>query len=185
MTAAHAVLRYSDDQPRDEHGRWAPGSASAQEKAAVRAYTGGDYIPIGAQLRGQEPHDGKHAATIAALDQVTLGSTTEAPTTVYRGISAGSLAALGGVGKGSLLRDPSFASATSSEAIAKDGRGFAMSKEGGAVMRISVPAGSHVADISALSTLRGEHEMLIARGASLRVTGWAARSRMLSAELVH
>ena len=179
-------FRYSDDQPRDDHGRWAPGAASEAQVAAIKSYTGGDYYPIQQELRGLAAPTGHYDATIRELDGVLAQASFDGGT-VYRGLGATASQALAGqIGKGSVITDKSFVSTTSAEAIARTAwkRGFAAESRSNIVMQIKVPAGAHAAEISGISGLRGEAEVLLPRGSQFRVTSWSPRSRRLGVELV-
>lgn len=127
---------------------------------------------------GRSP--GIHADTIAALDQITGTPSAEAQT-LYRGVGSAALASFQaqGLGRGGIVRDAGFVSTTTDREVAKS------FMTGNAVMmRIKAPAGSRLADISALSDNPGERETLIARGSAFKVVSYTSKSRTLKVRLV-
>lgn len=128
---------------------------------------------------------GRYGKIVKQMDSALKSAKTSADSTLYRGMDSAGAAALNGqLGPGSIVKDLGFSSTSSSETVARSARSFQRGDPGGLMMEIHAAAGSRVASLSAISESPGEHEMLLPRGSSFRITGYDASARVLSMELL-
>ena len=174
---------YNPGEPRDYHGRWTSGGASDAEKEAIKQYTGGDYLQINRELRGIRPNSGKYSSTVEALDKMLERSSAPEATTVYRGV--GSLAVeqwAAKLKKGEIIDDPGFVSTSKSEGVAKR---FAQQATKNMLLKINVPKGANVSNISDLSDApTNEQEVLLPRNSAFKVVKWTPKTKTLEVDLI-
>lgn len=157
--------RYSPDQPRDDHGRFGEGSAlepklHGDEWASVERWT-----QHGAEI--SEPlNQGLMPESIVRpvrnLDALTTRYKTTQPMTVYRVAHSG-----WSTRSGDLHVPRTYTSATLSKLVALD----MMKINPGTLLEITVPIGTHVANIAAFSTKPYEQELLFPRETTFKNTG--------------
>ena len=185
--------KYSEDQERDEQGRWSDGDGGSgspdgeefaadwvdrltdEESLQLRTYTEVGYSAVNMGLR-----DGKLDAsdpTVATLDAAVARYELPEDTTLYRGIGSSMFVTTGsgGLAKldlevGMVLTDRAFVSTTTDKDFAL---GWARRGQGerAAVLRITVPRGTRAAPIYTVSEHQNEAEVLLGRGSSFRLTG--------------
>lgn len=161
-----------------ERPPFAPKIAAAQIKEATTRYTRHGDAQINGYLRGgNDPthpaEDDQGLATdVQAVDQyIAKSKPLTAETTVFRGIHESAMTALGldrnpEEAVGTTFGDRAFVSAS---ADAQEARAFA----GAALLRITLPAGTRVGNLSSISKFPAEEERLLPRGSVFRITGVA------------
>lgn len=181
------------DHPRAENGQFGSGGGASaadpvnsDQAAALKHYTAAAYRAINGHLRGGKVPSEADKSTIGHLDSLLGAASLPADTTVYRGL--GSLAVqqlFGPTGKvkaGQIIEDPGFLSSTTDENVSR--RFFAINPAKNILMKINAPKGSSALDVSKYSDDPSEKEVLIARGARLKVVRFDPKSRKLEVELM-
>jgi hypothetical protein len=178
-----------------EGGVWTPDKATKGQKDAIVEYSGSSYRDINNHLRKGAAISSVNKRDIEYLDQVTKNSTYDG--LLYRGISERNLqkyADNGLLKPGAIITDEGFGSFSKKEKYAREFKkkeAFATvaSKEVamGTGCVIKVKGGRGCADIS--SSVRPcyekEQEVLMQRGAKMRVISYDRESNTLNVELVH
>jgi hypothetical protein len=189
MGARPTVAKYSDDQPRDEHGRFGSGGGgeglNTDHKFAVIDYAGSEYKYINTSLR-QGPEYLKEFSpsrrdeineTIKNLDDAfrAVAPTTE-DMTVYRGVHEGATAdRLRELEVGDRFTDKAFTS-TSKDATVIESFRNPTSASPGISMKIDIPQGSKAIDVyketkNASPIAVREQEIILPRETTYEVTG--------------
>lgn len=152
---------------------------SGDERAAIRDYTSLSYREINETLRngGGLLDEGKPIDR--ALDRARLAEAA----TVYRGVTGDGAALLraGKLARGDIVRDAGFMSTSR----LRD-RGELMADETGGtgvLLIIHLKSGSRALDVASLSHLPREQEILVQRGAAMRVLRWDAKTGVLEVEI--
>jgi hypothetical protein len=175
------VKFYSEDQPRDEDGKWTTGGAEAaplskEQASALHNYQHDGYRDINGVLRGSGEarslsENAKRIVRgrVAALDAAIAAApplTEEA--TVYRGMTlrAGFVPEVGAT-----FTDRGFVSTSMAERVAS---GFREEAPHTAVVEIHLPVGTKALRVEAASkrsnaNMRNEKEVLVHRGATFEV----------------
>lgn len=181
---AQALTDYSEDQERDDHGRFgsgggktplsetereslkgeSSGSLTESEQLAINGYTGGDYRAINFGLRGGS--DEGMAKQIAALDSALGKSSLERDTALYRGYGGAQLEQTGlhvdtfsQLQPGDTYTDKGFASTTTDYSRANTFAG-----DFGVHVTIEAPSG-----LGALKGTSYEKEVILPRGLTYQV----------------
>lgn len=181
------LLKGWEDQPRDEIGRWGEGGGetasgkdvhsvarstfSEADVKSIKDYTSDKtdpkrgifkpaYREINMKLRDGGELPARLQKITAGLDGVMKEATLKNSIEVYRGIDKEFAAKLR---VGASFTDKGFVSTTSDEKMADE---WAT----GAVMKLTVKAGSRAASVAKLSKYKAEQEVLLDRGMTYRVT---------------
>lgn len=153
-------------------GKWSK-DLSAHESNAVNAYTSSLYGPINSLARSGKAPEGYDKKgleqTQTHLDSALGKAKLAEPVTVYRGI--GDVKSLGlseANLKGAVIHDKACLSTSLTPGVAEKFAG-----KGGAVLKITAPAGAHGASMAGLGMKHNakEKEVLFARNSKLTVTG--------------
>jgi hypothetical protein len=159
---------------------WTPATCVGPQRDAISDYTDGKYTKVNRYLRG-DPADQNPGPTILKtvkyLDQVTRHASYSG--TIYRGVPKDVFFKLYNAGllvKGATVVDTGFMSFTKSKTFAKDwASGIIMEVEGG----------PGCADVSSLSQHRHEQEVIVARGAKMRVVSYDGPAKVLKLEIIN
>jgi hypothetical protein len=133
---------------------------SFNEREDIHRYTGSAYRWLNAGLRGERKLDQDDESAIQNLTTALKKSTMTEAVVVYRGVSGAHAAALV---PGKVFVEHGFLSTSTDFQFAE---GF-----GESVLRIKVKVGTNAAFVAALSTHPKEREVLVNRGATLKVIG--------------
>ncbi len=172
---------FSDDQPRDEHGRWASAGGervaatwaadlTPQERSAASDYTGEAYYDTNKHLRaGGAPREADRALQSAILKYPPH----DPPLTSYRGLSVSSphkMAAIregldAAVASGEPLRLDGFNSASLDPQFAAR---YGKTGRGGVVLEMKSPRGAFIDPVSQFGN---QKEVLHPHGDHFKVTG--------------
>lgn len=139
---------------------------TSTEKSSISSYSGDDFLRINAELRSGNSSD----PTVSRIDGAMEKSSIDA-TTLYRGMTkeaAKQLFPNGEINKGDVISDPAFMSTSKNKDAAS------MWGIGGVLLKIDAPNGSKGLDMKGLSRNDSEDEVLLPRGANLKVTGITA-----------
>jgi ADP-ribosyltransferase exoenzyme len=181
-----SLLKYSPDQPRDDHGRFGEGNGdynlTGSQSDSLTFYTQNGYEEINTYLRdregfanamGQEDKNFIQSHTVAIDNAFKDAPPTTAPMTVYRGVFAGQFAdTLKTLQPGDTFTDKGFVSTSQNLVTAVDRS--TSSWGDGAKLTIEVPTGSRVLDVNkALGDevqFPKEEEILLNRNSTFEVT---------------
>jgi hypothetical protein len=171
-------LKYSEDQERDDHGRFASGSSSSQftddEQGAISTYTDQDgYSLVNRYMRGDLDKEANGNNWIGKTAQDLQSAIDKAPRTdrnlvLYRGVSSHRF---GQLRKGDVFTDDGFSSFSKDSGIASEfATGEAISaRRSGLMFELELPAGSKALDVSANGGSQNEKEMLLPSGSTFEV----------------
>lgn len=190
------IVKYSDDQPRDDHGRWTSGGSYTSiddikdqerfletmrsswklpddQRKAVQYYIGNGYDTINSYLRGQANDIHSNTGSllkneVESIDKAIADSTLPRNLIVYRGIDLAEVVGNKELRVGSKLSDRGFVSTSLNKNLAEwfARENSPMTYNKPSVIQISVPKGTN--------GLRGnmvDREILLPRGSTLEVTG--------------
>ena len=155
---------------------------SAEEVAAIVAYTGTAYRAINDYLRTNGSGDQTIEQQVLHLDRVLSNNPTPAALIVYRGIGEALATQLArrGLAAGDIIQDMGYLSTSRRQDIAS-----AFMRDGsGMLLAIRVPVATNALDIATFSAYPNEEEVLLARNAQLRVTGYDSVGDILELELL-
>jgi len=157
-------------------------SLSADDIGIIAAYSGDAYKAINDYLRQDNSGDPMIEEQIVRLDRAIASNPAPATVTVYRGIGETFAADLEsrGLAVGDIIQDKGFLSTSRHRDIAA----AFMRSSAGMLLAIHVPVGGKALDIAALSAYPGEAEIMLARGARLRVAGYDPVADILELELL-
>ena len=159
---------------REVSNPWFDDKLTYDQKTAVIDYTGDDYLDINEHLRGIGNYPEK-MQTINELDAALAKIEVPEDIIVYRGVRPGSpLHFDSSPTVGEVLREPGYTS-TSIDRGVSDGFTY----DGGQLVEIVVPKGSHAAYVEPFSQAFGQDELLIHRDADLRVLGVSSRGNVV------
>lgn len=169
------LLAYSEDQPRDDHGRWGEGGGYAPEGDVKSLDDALDYyhtpasFDLNARLRSGEPLTDRQADVVRELDS----GFTPAPNdlTVYRGVTDVSAMGVGrfsddygGARALNHFKDDGY---MSTSLVRDDAENFAFGAAGPddrpVMMELHVPAGTPILEVPA-GDYGDQHEILLPRG---------------------
>jgi hypothetical protein len=162
---------------------WSPEQATKAQRVAIRHYTENGYKFINAALRKGGGVDPATRHTIQELDGILEASSHAGP--VYRGIGPSALKKLEKAGllePGKVFFDMGFSSFSSSRGFARQWSKGVLPWSQGAVIVCS-KGGNGFADISQLSILPQEREVLLRREQRMVVKFWDRKTRTLEVEL--
>jgi hypothetical protein len=186
-SAANKSIKYSEDQERDDHGRWTGGgsaSLSTDQITTVKKYAIDEYHRINESLRNKEIEDAQVRAGfrpeveqhIKNLDNAIASQVpTTSTTTVYRGITGDFIKDLK---EGDVFTDKAFLSVSAEKNSAYQFAGMLDAFFNGekATISITVPAGTKMLNVEDVLKSndadwieQGEQERLLARNTSLRI----------------
>lgn len=199
------------DEARDDHGRWTAGSGDARavplgglkkaESKALLGYQASGYEPINnflmgtprpeTDFQGSFVYDQKTLNRhIRFLDAALARSTTSSDMTVYRGIHDLNGQFVDQRLVGQTITYPKYLSTSRSLDVAKE-RADANELATAKTMAIRVPRGTHAIDVNAAqgktdetAGFASEKELLIARGARVRIDKIDKAARMIFATIV-
>jgi hypothetical protein len=168
------------DHPRKDDGEFGSGGGSATasakrskltptEKAWLSSYSGDDFLRLNKELRAGES-GGESAKKI---DAAIAKSPLPAGTKLYRGITKDALKSLIGgdqITVGQTLSDKAFLSTSTDPWIAH--------VPGGVMLDIQVGEGQSGLDMSQISSNEHEKEVLLPRGAKLKIAGIRAPKKV-------
>lgn len=156
---------------------------TSSERTALKEYSGSAYSAINDGLRYAEDLNLSLKTLIQNLDSAIARSITDRKLTVYRGVDQSYARTLEArnLRPGDSVNDAGFLSTSTRKAVAKRFLGW---EGGGMLLKIHVPAGSNALDMRPYSKSADEHEILLPRGAELRVTGYDADADALELEVV-
>lgn len=185
------IKKYSEDQPRDELGRFGSGggesssetggkeyptaaTAAPHEVAAVENYAGSGFQTINESLRSGDNIDQSTANEIATLDAVIASAPPlEENTELYRIVSGDIAETIMTLNAGDTFTDKGFASTSTSARFAESRYRVTSNKEDKvATIRISAPAGTSALDVNRYmpnNEYKHEREMLLPRGTTFEV----------------
>ena len=160
------------------------GKGTSTSAADLRSYSVFGHERINRALRAGESPD------TAEIDAAIAASMTDEPMTIYRGIPGaeelfGDLDSL----VGRTIDDPAFQSFSADRSVAvqfaRNGLGYSNVRSRGCLIELEVPSGENVLEMGR-DGRRGEHEHLLGRGRTLRITSAHREDRItvLEAELV-
>ena len=157
-------------------------ACSADQIAAIEAYTGTGYHPINVYLREDGFGDPIIEQQIQHLDQAIANNPAPAAVIVYRGVGEAFAVELAerGLTVGDIIQDKGFLSTSRRKEIAV----AFMRDEGGMLFAIRVPPGSKALDVAPFSAYSDEAEILLAREARLRVIGYSPVDDTLELEML-
>ncbi len=130
---------------------------------AVYMYTGSDYHEINTALRTKSIKNSYHKETVDELDKVFAhpSAKIKKETIVYRGYTS---KIVNNLEPGDIFEDKGYMSTTSEEYKAES-----WAHSGGAVMHIVLPVGANAISARPYSQFQSEHEVLLNRGAKIRI----------------
>ena len=156
------------DHPRADNGKFGSGigktKLSSREKAEVDRYSGDTFLELNGKLRNGDASD----SAVKHLDSAIEKSDLPNGTKVYRGMSRESARNLfkdGEVKIGAEFSDKAYSSTSTSKGIAS------MSAIGGVMLEIESGPGAKGLDMKGMSRNEHENEVLLPRGAKMKVTG--------------
>lgn len=168
------VVKFSEDQARDDHGRWSgSGSPPSDIHEAVMNYLGSGYVSINNSLRSKgDTSIGDHQDQVDLIDKFTNSATLTKSGIVYRLLAAGSQTAksFASLKPGDVVVDKGYMSVSASEYGIDHLMSVAGVGEGSTRMDISVSKGQHYGPAQNFGFL-SEREMLMPRGSRLTYTG--------------
>lgn len=139
---------------------------------AVEGYSGIDARIINDNLRGQESYrvlNDADRAQIATIDSAIGSSELPEDTALYRGFTL-SPRGVSKVKVGQTITDKAFVSTSLNPAVAEQFSGATKGVKGSVIMRITAPKGTKALPMSTLSEWPGEHEVLLPRGTTFKIT---------------
>jgi len=185
------IKKYSEDQPRDELGRFGSNggessnetggkeypnvdTAAPHEAAAVENYAGSGFQTINESLRSGDNIDQSTANEIATLDAVIASAPPlEKDTQLYRVVSGDIATTLMSLNAGDSFTDKGYSSTTQSVRIARAETGYrSAANEQTAVLNITASAGTSALDVNRYmpdGENNHEREMLLPRGTTYEV----------------
>lgn len=148
---------------------------SEDEKAAVTIYTGNDYRNINASLRGQDTATAQNVQVIDTLTSALQDSQLSENMTLYRGTTIQALGSeLMNLSPEELVGESFTERAFMSTSIRRStARDFVLNynyASGPMFMTIDARAGDHALDVSSISLVRDESEVLFNRDTSFTIT---------------
>jgi hypothetical protein len=197
------VKKYSDEQPRDDDGKWGEGgggsssskpssggsgggydsgaysepSSTPSQKAAFQAFQDAGYAPINGALREGGSAKPSVKAAIKEMDSAfkASGGLGES-VTVYRGMAASHFDS---VAVGAIVKDKGFACTTTDKKIAAQ---FAK-RANGVSVEIRLPKGAKAMRIGKITgkNMHNENEVLLGRGTKFKVVSKSPKSVVLEA----
>jgi hypothetical protein len=197
------VKKYSDEQPRDDDGKWGEGgggsssskpssggsgggydsgaysepSSTPSQKAAFQAFQDAGYAPINGALREGGSAKPSVKAAIKEMDSAfkASGGLGES-VTVYRGMAASHFDS---VAVGAIVKDKGFACTTTDKKIAAQ---FAK-RANGVSVEIRLPKGAKAMRIGKITgkNMHNENEVLLSRGTKFKVVSKSPKSVVLEA----
>ncbi len=161
--------------------RGAEASLSDKQIESVIAYTNGfekQYKQINQALRTGQEQKSFNSKTIDGLDSIFANAKTTKPITVYRGVPQDVAKQLS---TGTIYKDNAFLSTTSDASFAESWAG-----DESVLMEIDLPIGSPAVSLEEYSQIPNEHEILLNRGLSYKVTGESMKNgqRVLKMEAI-
>lgn len=164
----------------------ARGTYDARSEDVVEWYTGSGAQRANRLLRGDEDIPARTQTFIDDLDATIAQSVLSEDTQVYRAVHSADDVLGAELAPGSLVEDKGYMSTTTSSSFA----GNHLGAEGGAIMRVRVPAGRSGLAVDHFE-VGGESEVLLPRGTTLRVVtdqqlAWENRGviRVIDVEVV-
>ena len=157
---------------------------TSDEKDALKEYSGSAYGPINEALRFTEDIDDHSDALIKHLDSAIGKGVTDQNLTVYRGVDESYARTLErrNLRPDDSINEAGFLSTSTRKDVARRFLGW---EGGGMLLKIHVPAGSNALDMRPYSKSPDEHEILLPRGAELRVIGYDPDADALELEVVN
>jgi hypothetical protein len=159
------------EHPRSEDGKFGSGGKksaklTAREKAEVDRYSGDDFLRINKELREGKTSD----PSIRHIDAAIEKSKIPRGSILYRGMTREAAKKIFGshVNVGADISDPAYVSTSTSRSIA------GMRAIGGVMLQIETGADAKGLDMAAISRNPAEKEVLLPRGAKLKITGVTA-----------
>lgn len=154
---------------------WAS-SLSKERVANLKNYSENAYSAVNTGLRSGRKLDEFHQSVADDVEKAIAAYTSTQERTLYRGLGTSMLQIVDGkasmlsLKEGMTLTDKGFVSTTDDKDFAAK---FAAKGQGdrAAVMAIKVPAGTNMAPVHEVSEHPEEHEVLLGRGSSFRITG--------------
>lgn len=159
------------------------GSFTNRQEQALAGYCRGDYRLINAGLRGDEPLTAAIRARIATIDAAFMVAPFLAPATLYRGLNADAVAA---IGEARLQPRQVYADAGYASTSRLHSRALhfaAWPAGGGLIMVINCPRPFLAIEMHRLSPYPDEQEVLLQRETQLLITGVDYATRTLNAEV--
>lgn len=160
----YSVIGYSKAVELDKAARAKHGNFTAAEKASLKHFTGGSYVPINEYLRGEKETAGSHNESHIPNIQKGFRPSVE-PMLLHRGVGWSAF----GVHTIEQLKG----------LIGKKGthKGFSSTSIGGhaafsskpVIMEVEAPPGTPMAFVDPFSLAKGENEMLLAAGLDFEI----------------
>lgn len=173
-------VRYSPDQPRDDHGQWTSGSGlegGPRQEVAVKDYTANSYFSINEKLRQgkDEELSTRQKEIVQHLDKAVAANALHTESTVYRAID-GKRAGDKYLKEGT-VEDKAFLSTSKSErgalnAIQDTGAG----RGSVTIVEITAPAGTNAYEVGHAYNPMGvglraaEGELIFGRNTRIEIT---------------
>lgn len=145
---------------------------STPQKKAIEGYSGADARIINDNLRGKESfrvlNDNDHKQ-IAVMDSAIASHELPEDTALYRGFTL-SPRGISKVKVGQTITDKSFVSTSLNPDVAHSYSGAKKGVKGSVIMKVNAPKGTKGLPMSTLSEWPGEHEVLLPRGTTFKIT---------------
>jgi hypothetical protein len=137
---------------------------TAEERQALKTYSGDDYIRINSNLRSDFMPGGHLGDAVRGIDSAISKSSAPSDVVVYRGMSEDAKHVYSALKPGDVFHDKAFMSTSANKTVALDN--FA---NGGAVFHITVPKGSPAIPMTKVGYHSSEREVLLPRGSRIRI----------------
>jgi SPP1 gp7 family putative phage head morphogenesis protein len=164
----------------DEAARQTIKTFDAADFRAIADYTGSGYRRINGFLRGEVEGTPDLQRRVAALDRALAKSRLAEDVLVERGVIGAYARKLAesNLRPGSIIKEPGYLSTSKEGAVA---RNFGEGSDG-VLMVVYARKGQRGLDVSTVSSVKSESEILFGRGSRLKVVEWNRETRTLTVE---